>query len=388
MDSIWGRTLHPRLPRAAHRLLQRIPARRRHDKTRPRRGQRNHHHQVHRSCYSGHHPPRIESRRPRADTKVEADDRNYAIQATIGTKEGSAIALRKAVGDDIVDQVTKHSDGRPKTVDDWRLADIFNAIEAAAKRPTAGEVLLLKTKTLRTIFDFRGSLKTAVERFRTQVGRVTAYKLSFNQTEFALVVMHNIHRATQQHYGRDFREVYRTQLYPIDHQHDDASLQDMLDQLQQVDIIRNYSLAPAPEQANSVADEMDVLLNYVQQESIDYQESALAASDSESDSNSSRGTRRSTKSNKSGRGRNDGRRSQSGKRDNSRARRRSPSPEKRWQDNPCKYCRLYKCRNQHTKTKEKDCYFNKNLKVYRPYRICKEVMEIPFVPRYKFEDDE
>jgi hypothetical protein len=284
----------------------------------------------------------------------------------------------------------KHSEGRPKTVDNWRLADIFKAIEAAAKHPTAGEVLVLKTKTHRTVFNFRGSLKTAVERFRTQVGRVTAYKLAFDQTKFVLVVMHNIHRATQQHYGRDFRELYRTltQLYLIDHQHDDASLQDVLDQLQEVDIIRDYSLAPAPEQANSVADEMDVLLNYVQQESVDYQESALAASDSESDSDSSRGTRLSTKSNKLGRGRNEGQRGHGGKHDNSRTRRRSPFPEKRWQDNPCKYCRLYKRRNQHPKIREKDCYFNKDLKVYCPYCICKEVMEIPFVPRYKIKDDE
>ena len=59
------------------------------------------------------------------------------------------------------------------------------------------------------MFNFHGSLKTVVEHFRTQIGRVTAYKLSFDHTEFVLVVMHNIHRATQQDYGRDFCEVYR-----------------------------------------------------------------------------------------------------------------------------------------------------------------------------------
>jgi len=173
--------------------------------------------------------------------------------------------MRKAVGDDIVDQVTKHSDGRPKTVDDWKLSDLFKAIEAAAKRPTAGEVLTIKTKTLRTLFDFRGSLKTAVERFRTQIGRITAYKLSFDQTEFVLVVMHNIHLAVQHDWGRDFREAYRTinQQYPIDHKHDDASLQDVLDQLQKVDNNRDYSLAPAPEQANAVTDDLEVLMYYV-----------------------------------------------------------------------------------------------------------------------------
>ena len=324
-------------------------------------------------------PPTIETR---ADAKVEADDRNYAIQATIGTKEGSVTFMRKAVGDDIVDQVTKHSDGRPKTVDDWKLSDLFKAIEAAAKRPTAGEVLTIKTKTLRTLFDFRGSLKTAVERFRTQIGRVTAYKLSFDQTEFVLVVMHNIHLAVQHDWGRDFRKAYRTlnQQYPIDHKHDDAPLQDILDQLQKVNNNRDYSLAPAPEQANSVANDLDVLMNYVKEEANKYQESALSASDSDSDSDSSRGTRRSTKSNKSGKGRKDGK--HGGKHDNSRTRRgRSPSPMKRWLDNPCAHCHTYKRRNQHPTIKEKDCYFNKALKVFRPKKICEEVMEIPFVPR-------
>ena len=335
-------------------------------------------------------PPKIETR---ADAKVEADDRNYAIQATIGTKEGSATSLRKAIGNDIVDQVTKHSDGRPKTIDEWRLANIFKAITAAAKRPTTGEMIKLKTTTLRTVFDFRNSLKNCVERFRTQIGRVTAYKMSFDQNDFVLVILNNIHRATQHDWGRDFREVFRSinQQYAIDHKHDDASLQDVLDQLQKVDSVRDYSLAPAPEQANAVASDMDTLLNYVQKEVADFEEAALGVSDSDSDSDSSRGTKRSNKSNKSGRSGKDEKehRRKGGRRGRSTSQRsRSPSPERRWQDNPCKHCRAYKRRNQHKNIKEKDCYFNKNLKVFRPKKICEEVMEIPFVPRYKFEDDD
>jgi hypothetical protein len=190
--------------------------------------------------------PKIDTR---AVAKVEADDRNYAIQATIDTKEGSATSLLKSIGNNIVDQVTKHFDGCPKTINEWRLADIFKAFTAAAKRPTAGEMIKLKTATLRTVFDFRNSLKNCVERFCTQIGRVTAYKMSFDQNDFVLVVLNNIHRATQHDWGRDFSEVFRSlnQQHAIDYKHDDASLQDVLDQLQKVDNIRNYSLAPAPE---------------------------------------------------------------------------------------------------------------------------------------------
>jgi hypothetical protein len=106
--------------------------------------------------------PKIDTR---ADAKVEADDCHYTIQATIGTKEGSATSLRKSIGNDIVDQVTKHSNGRPKTIDELGLADIFKAITAATKRPTAGEMIKLKTSTLRTVFGCRNSLKNCVECF-------------------------------------------------------------------------------------------------------------------------------------------------------------------------------------------------------------------------------
>ena len=38
-----------------------------------------------------------------AEAKVEADDCNYAIQATIGTKEGAAEAIASIVGSAITD---------------------------------------------------------------------------------------------------------------------------------------------------------------------------------------------------------------------------------------------------------------------------------------------
>jgi hypothetical protein len=197
-----------------------------------------------------------------------------------------------------------------------------------------------KTTTLRTVFDFRNSLKNCVERFRTQIGRVTAYKMLFDQNDFVLVVLNNIHRATQHNWGHDICEVFRSlnQQYTIDHKHDDDSLQDVLDQLQKVDNVHDYSFAPAPEQANVVASDMDTLLDYVQQEVADFEEAALGVSNSESDSDSSCDTKRSSKSNKSSRSSRDGKdhRRKGGRRDHSSSRHsRSPSPKRRWQDNPC-----------------------------------------------------
>ncbi len=40
------------------------------------------------------------------------------------------------------------------------------------------------------------------------------------------------------------------------------------------------------------------------------------------------------------------------------------------------------------KSKRKTDIFNNELDVYRPYRLCEEVMEILFVPQNELEDDE
>ena len=69
----------------------------------------------------------------RVDAKVEADDCNYAIQATIGTKEGGAEAITFIVGSVITDNVLKHADGNPKGVDEYRLSELFTAVLAAAR---------------------------------------------------------------------------------------------------------------------------------------------------------------------------------------------------------------------------------------------------------------
>jgi hypothetical protein len=57
----------------------------------------------------------------RAEAKVEVDDPNYAIQATIGTKEGAAEAISSIVGSAITDNVLKHADSTPKGVDKYHL---------------------------------------------------------------------------------------------------------------------------------------------------------------------------------------------------------------------------------------------------------------------------
>ena len=145
-----------------------------------------------------------------AEAKVEADDCNYAIQATIGTKEGAAEAIASIVGSAITDNVLKHADGTPRGVDEYRLADLFDAVSTAVKRPTEKDTLKIKQAILLYAFDWRKLFQQNMEQFRLQITKLTSYSLACDTNEQVLVILSNIHEAGQHDYGPDFRETLRT----------------------------------------------------------------------------------------------------------------------------------------------------------------------------------
>lgn len=323
--------------------------------------------------------PKFETR---AEAKVEADDRNYAIQATIGTKEGAAEAIASIVGSAITDNVLKHADGTPKGVDEYFLAELFTAVSAAAKRPTEKDMLGIKLATLQYTFDWRKTFQQNMEQFRLQINKLTAYSLTCTTNEQVLVVLGNVHEASQHDFGRDFRETLRTirQDYPHDHNHDDASLATILRKLTSADSLRDPADAPAPEGANAVLNSMALLSDFCQEVTAEYEEEALAASGSGSSSDSSRDKPRKARNN-------DKRRDKSS-RTPDRARSKSRDTRKmveNYKDNPCKYCRKYHRLVVH-QAKEADCYWNKKHKVFRPKRVC-ETMGIRWKPPQHFESD-
>ena len=271
-----------------------------------------------------------------AEAKVEADDRNYAIQATIGTKEGAAEAIASIVGSAITDNVLKHAEGTPKGVDEYRLADLFDAVSAAAKQPTEKDMLKIKQAVLTYAFDWGKSFQQNMEQFRLQITKLTSYSLACDTNEQVLVILSNVHEASQHDYGRDFRETLRTirQTYRHDHVHDAASLANILRLLTSADSLRDPAEAPASASAHAVSDSMALLSDFCQEIADEYDEDALAVSGS--DSESSRDNKRQrNKTTRSGHDTCKDRRS------------RSKSSDKRqvvsnYRDNPCKYCRKYR----------------------------------------------
>jgi hypothetical protein len=185
----------------------------------------------------------------RAEAKVEADDRNYAIQATIGTKEGAAEAITNIVGSDITDNVLKHNDGSPKGVNKYRLTALFQAVAAAAKRPTEKEMVNLKVSTLQFKFDWQKLFQLNMELLCLHVNKITSNRLSFTDNDAMLVVFANIHDATQHDFGRNFCNTLRSlhQKYHYNSEHNDASLADITTQLTAADSLRDPADAPAPD---------------------------------------------------------------------------------------------------------------------------------------------
>jgi hypothetical protein len=77
-----------------------------------------------------------------AEAQEEADRTNYAIQATIGAKEGVAEAITEKVGTDVTDIVLRNANGTDyKNVDEWQLSDVIEAVLAGAIRPNLPDVL-------------------------------------------------------------------------------------------------------------------------------------------------------------------------------------------------------------------------------------------------------
>eukprot|EP00956_Cyclotella_meneghiniana_P041339 scaffold223265_cov66-Cyclotella_meneghiniana.AAC.1 len=57
----------------------------------------------------------VQTKYTRSEARDEADSQNYSIQATIGTKEGTAEGITALVGSAITNQILKNVDGTPKT---------------------------------------------------------------------------------------------------------------------------------------------------------------------------------------------------------------------------------------------------------------------------------
>lgn len=310
----------------------------------------------------------------RADAQDEADRRNYAIQATIGAKEGAVEAITNKVGSDITDSVLRNADGNDnKGVDEYTLYDVIQAAIQGAIRPNMSEILTQKVAVINYRFDFRKKVATNMEVLRAKVNRVTSYGITHDETELALTLLANIDYATHHDWGREFRPAMQEirKQFSYNHKHDATSVATILTELAAADAIRTLTDAPEPstESANSVQDSVSIYQDLMQAQN-DYDESAFAVH-SDSDSSTSVKPRKKYSRSKS--------------RDKGRGRSKSRDTPKSV-NTDCPACAEYKRRRRHPNVPNDKCFWNKKYKGFRPKWICDE-MEVKYKGRHKFSAD-
>jgi len=325
----------------------------------------------------------IQTKFTRSEARDEADSQNYSIQATIGTKEGTAEGITALVGSAITDQILKNVDGTPKTVDEYLLYELIQAVRDGAIRPEHQDNLRLAKSVLDFQFDWRKKIQANLEQLKVLIERGKASGLNLDVTFIVSVLLANLHAAVQHDWGRDLFESHQKlrKQYPHGTTHTATTLQAIMTELTAADNVRDPSTAPAPSKATAYAahdegsiatDQLTLLSDFLQD---DYEGSAFGATESDS---SSAKTKKSTKSSGRGRTRGNGRR----ERGKSKA-----AVTDKWQNNPCKHCKAYKRNNQHPDFTTSQCFWNKGKDMWRPSWICKE-MEIKYKPRHLFEGDE
>jgi hypothetical protein len=315
----------------------------------------------------------------RPDAQEEADRLNHYNQAIIGTKEGVMEAFIKIVGTDTLDAVLKDADGSGlKSVDEYNLYDLKEAIISGANRPKAPDVLAQLIAAIAMPYDFRKKIATNFEAQKAKASKVQSYGIAITTSMLVLAILANIEAAQKEDWGREFQPAMQAipKKYNYNYVHDDASLNDVLTKLAAADSVRNLREVPEPneETAQAVSEQLALLQNMFSNapanKANDYEENAVAA---ESDSESSVDTRRSKKKKYSRQGRDRNQRSKSCG--------RSQSHDRERPKNKCKHCKAY--RHYAGKHDGEKCFYNKAYKGWRPKAVGDE-LEVKFKPRSKF----
>lgn len=331
----------------------------------------------------------VQTKFTRSEARDEADSQNYSIQATIGTKEGTAEGITALVGSAITDQILKNVDGTPKTVDEYLLYELIQAVRDGAIRPEHHDILRLAKTVIEFQFDWRKKIQANLEQLKVLIERGKSSGLNLDVTFIVSVLLANLHSAIQHDWGRDLFESHQKirKQYPHGTTHTATSLQAIMTELTAADNARDPSNAPAPSKAAAYAaeafdnstvgtDPLTYLSSFLQDDE-STQESAFGAT---IDSDSSIETKKSTKSTKSNKSTRRGGRSKSKDRGT-----KPKAPSDTWQNNPCKHCKKFKRRNQHPEYPTEQCFWNTKRVAWRPKWVCDE-MEISYKPRHKFED--
>ena len=135
----------------------------------------------------------------REEAKREAKRQNITNQTIVGTKEGVIETLKRLVGGNILNTVTKTADAsRAKSINDYKLHNIFQLAYDNALHPEVDNVLEMQTKMYQYDFNFRKPIKHSMAQLKTMATRPKPFGITPAEPELTLILLTNIHHAKEQ----------------------------------------------------------------------------------------------------------------------------------------------------------------------------------------------
>ena len=125
--------------------------------------------------------------------------------AAIGAKEGAAAGVSKVIGTGITDAILRTTDRQDiKTVDEYTLFDLMQAVIEGAERPATTDVHKLYVSFCSTKLDFCIKMIVNVERLRSQAAKSNSYGVKVGEDVIVLIIIANIEWAASQEWGGKF----------------------------------------------------------------------------------------------------------------------------------------------------------------------------------------
>ena len=335
----------------------------------------------------------------REDAKREAERQNITNQTIVGTKEGVIEILKRLVGGDILDTVTKTADAsRDKSIDEYKLHDVFQLAYDNAVRPEVDDVLEMLTEMYQYDFDFRKPIKHSMAQLRAMATRLKPFGINPAEPELTLILLANIHHAKEQDWGQEFRAAMSAirKKYSYDHVHDTTSMAFILKELAGADELRTMKLAPAPNtsKANAVGKYRSILQNandswdgessYADSSSYDYKKDGFDSSQEECLRAADQADRYRRDKKRSGKSSRSSKKSiDLSSSDSSSEEERKPK-KKAVKAATCKYCKQYGKLQHPDRFSANECMWNKKAICFRYASVCKR-MGLKYIKGNEFE---
>lgn len=167
----------------------------------------------------------------RGDAQEEADRLNQINQAVIGAKEGFKEALCDAAGEEVFASVVQQADGRAKSIDEFTLYQLTEALIAGANRPKAKHVLQQVVSAITMPFDFRKKITDNVAVQKVMITKAQSFGVDISVSLLAINLEANMEYAQSHEWGREFRicgQAVRKKYPDYTHKHDQTSYDDIV----------------------------------------------------------------------------------------------------------------------------------------------------------------